>query len=146
MRPLASPASIWSGDKGVVSVMRRINFRKDETIFSEGDIGESCYKIISGRVEIHLNIPGVLKRNQTKTIATCGAGEIIGEMSLIDKAPRSASAVAIEPTVCVAYSADQILDLLQNDPDEALSYVRTLIQRVRKSDRKISWSAASRSE
>ncbi len=121
--------------------MKQINFREGETIFFEGDIGENCYKIISGRVEIRLNIPGVLKRDQTKTIATCGAGELIGEMSLIDKAPRSASAVAIEPTVCVAYSSDEILDVLQNDPQEALSYVRTLIRRVRQSDRKISWSA-----
>ncbi len=121
--------------------MKQINFREGETIFFEGDTGEHCFKIISGRVEIRLNIPGVLKRDQTKTIATCGAGELIGEMSLIDKAPRSASAVAIEPTVCVAYSSDEILDVLQNDPQEALSYVRTLIRRVRQSDRKISWSA-----
>ena len=78
--------------------MREVNFRKGETIFFEGDIGDDCYKIISGSVEIRMSIPGVLKRNQTETIATCGAGEIIGEMSLIDKGPRSASAVAIEPT------------------------------------------------
>lgn len=82
-----------------------------------------------------------MKRDQTKTIATCGAGEIIGEMSIIDTAPRSASAVAVAPTVCVAYSAEEILDVLQNDPQEALSYVRTLIRRVRRADRKILWSS-----
>ena len=121
--------------------MRKINFHKDETIFFEGDTGEHCFKIISGRVEIRMNTPGVLKRDLTETIATCGAGEIIGEMSLIDEGPRSASAVAIEPTVCVAYSSEEILGLLENDPQEALSYVRTLIRRVRRSNRKISWAA-----
>jgi CRP-like cAMP-binding protein len=122
--------------------MRNINFRKGETIFYEGEFGEQCYKIISGSVEIRITVPGVLKRNQTETIASCGAGEIIGEMSIIDKGPRSASAVAIEPTQCVAYSSDEILDVLQNDPQEALNYVRTLIRRVRRSNRKISWSAS----
>ncbi|MFQ5565866.1 MAG: cyclic nucleotide-binding domain-containing protein [Paracoccaceae bacterium] len=121
--------------------MRKVKFNQGETIFFEGDVGEDCYKIVSGRVEIRLNIPGVMKRDQTKTIATCGAGEIIGEMSIIDKAPRSASAVAIEPTSCMAFSAEEILDVLENDPQEALSYVRTLIRRVRRSDRKISWAA-----
>ncbi len=122
--------------------MRNINFRKGETIFYEGESGEHCYKIISGSVEIRMTVPGVLKRNQTETIASCGAGEIIGEMSIIDKGPRSASAIAIEPTQCVAYSSDEILDVLQNDPQEALNYVRTLIRRVRRSNRKISWSAS----
>jgi CRP-like cAMP-binding protein len=122
--------------------MRNINFRKGETIFYEGEVGEHCYKIISGSVEIRMTVPGVLKRNQTETIASCGAGEIIGEMSIIDKGPRSASAVAIEPTQCVAYSSEEILDVLQNDPQEALNYVRTLIRRVRRSNRKISWSAS----
>jgi CRP-like cAMP-binding protein len=122
--------------------MRKVSFRKDETIFFEGDFGEVCYKIISGSVEIRVNIPGVLKRNQTKTIATCGAGEFIGEMSVIDNGPRSASAVATEPTLCMSYSAEEILDVLQNDPQEALSYVRILIQRIRRSNRKISWSAS----
>ncbi|MHA1529315.1 MAG: cyclic nucleotide-binding domain-containing protein [Alphaproteobacteria bacterium] len=122
--------------------MRKINFRKSETIFFEGDIGEQCYKIISGSVEIRMSIPGVMKRKQSEVIATCSAGEIIGEMSIIDQSPRSATAVATEPTVCVAYSTEEILDALQNDPQEALSYVRTLIRRVRRSNRKVSWSAS----
>lgn len=122
--------------------MRNIDFRKGETIFYEGEPGEHCYKILSGSVEIRMNIPGLMKRNQTETIATCGKGEIIGEMSIIDNSPRSASAVAIEPTRCLAYSSEEILGLLENDPQEAMSYVRTLIRRVRRSNRKISWSAS----
>ena len=124
--------------------MQKVRFREGETIFSEGDPSTNCYKILSGKVEIILNIPGVLKRGRTETIATCGAGEIIGEMSVIDKGPRSASAVAIEPTLCKSYTSDEIISLLQDDPQEALAYVRTMIQRVRRSNRKMSWSASQR--
>lgn len=121
--------------------MKEVRFRAGETIFSEGDPSDQCYRIVSGSVEIRLKLPGLLKRGRSETIAKCGPGELIGEMSVIDAALRSASAVAVEPTVCEAYAADEILDLLQNDPAEALSYVRTLIRRVRQSNRKLSWSA-----
>jgi CRP-like cAMP-binding protein len=118
--------------------MQEVRFRKGETIFAEGDSSEHCYKIVSGKVEIFVAIRGVLKRGRTETIAICGAGDIIGEMSVIDGGVRSASAIATEPTVCMAFTAKEILDVLQNDPQEALSYVRMLINRLRRSNRKLS--------
>jgi len=124
--------------------MQKVRFSEGETIFSEGDASTHCYKIVSGKVDIMLNIPGLLRRDRSETIATCGAGEIIGEMSVIDEGPRSASAVAIEPTVCTTFTSQEIIDLLQNDPKEALAYVRILIQRVRRSNRKMSWSTSKR--
>lgn len=117
--------------------VQKVHFKAGELIFSEGDPSEQCYKIISGKVEIRLDVPGVLKRGRHETIATCGAGDIIGEMSVIDGGPRSASAVAIEPTECMAFTAAEILKVLQNDPTEALAYVRTLIRRVRNSNRRM---------
>jgi CRP-like cAMP-binding protein len=121
--------------------MREVKFEAGETIFAEGDPSNNCYRIRSGSVEIRLRIPAVMKRGRSETIATCGPGELIGEMSVIDAAPRSATAVAVTPTVCDSFTADEILNLLEHDPQEALNYVRTLIRRVRHSNRKISWSA-----
>ncbi len=119
--------------------MEEVRYRKGETIFIEGDPSTHCYKIISGKVDIILNIPGLLRRGKTERIATCSPGEIVGGMSLVDGGPRSASAVAVEPTVCTVNTSQEFIDLLQNDPDEALAYVRNLIQRVRQSNRKVSW-------
>ena len=124
--------------------MQEVSFREGEVVFSEGDQSTHCYKIISGKVEITLNVAGVMRRGQTQTVATCGAGELIGEMSLIDNGPRSASAVAIEPTICMAYTSDEIISLLENDPQEALGYVRTLIHRLRQSNRKMPWPNSQR--
>ncbi len=124
--------------------MQKVRFREGEKIFSEGDPSIHCYKILSGKVEIILNIPGHLSQDRTETIATCGPGELIGEMGVIEKGLRSASAVAIEPTLCKSYTSDEIISLLQDDPQEALAYVRTMIQRVRRSNRKMSWSASQR--
>lgn len=117
--------------------MREVRFGEGERIFAEGDPSDCCYRVVSGRVEISLQMPGVMKRGRTKTIAVCGPGELVGEMSVIDAAPRSATAVAAETTVCQAFSAEEILHLLENDPEEALSYVRTLIRRIRNSNRRV---------
>ncbi len=118
--------------------MHEVRLREGEVIFTQGDTGEHCYRIASGRVEISVDLPGLLRRRRRETIATCGPGEFIGEMSLIGGGPRSATAVAAEPTICTAYSAEEILDALQSDPDEALAYVRMLIQRLRQSTRTMS--------
>jgi CRP-like cAMP-binding protein len=115
--------------------MQEVRFSKGETIFLEGDPSTHCYKIISGAVDIILNVPGMLRRHETEKIATCGPGEIIGEMSVIDGSPRSASAVAAEPTVCTSFTSEEIIDLLQNNPKEAMAYVRILIERVRHSNK-----------
>lgn len=124
--------------------MHEVQFREGEVIFSEGDPGDHCYRIISGKVEIRLNVRGVLKRGQKDVLGTCGAGEFFGDMSVMAGGPRSASAVAVEPTRCTAYTAEEILDTLQNEPQEALAYVRMLIHRLRQSNRRMSWMATRR--
>lgn len=124
--------------------MHEVRFRQGEVIFTEGDRGEHCYRIVSGKVEIMVEIRGVMRRKQRETVAVCGPDEFFGEMSLIAGGPRSATAVATEPTVCTAFSADEIMHALQSDPEEALAYVRLLIKRLRKSNRLMATPAARR--
>ncbi len=124
--------------------MHEVQFDEGEVIFSEGDPGEHCYKIISGKVDIVMNVRGVLKRGQREVLGTCGPGEFFGDMSIMAGGPRSATALAVEPTRCTAYSAKEILDVLQSDSQEALSYARMLIQRLRHSNRRMSWLATRR--
>jgi CRP-like cAMP-binding protein len=123
--------------------MHEVHFQKGEVIFTEGDLGEHCYKILSGEVEISIGLRGLLNRNRRQVVATCGPGEYIGDMSLIAGGPRSATATAMAPTVCLAYSSEEVLRALESDPKEALAYVRLLISRIRHSNRRMS-SAATR--
>lgn len=124
--------------------MHEVRFQQGEVIFTEGEPGDHCYKIVSGKVGISIDVRGVMRRRQRKTVASCGPGEFFGEMSLIAGGPRSASAMATEPTVCTAYSADEIMAALQNDPKEALAYVHMLIHRLRESNRRMSRPDAGR--
>lgn len=64
-----------------------------EVLFCEGDQGDFAYIIESGLIEItrHINAVEV-------TLATCGPGDLVGEMALIDDSPRSATVRALKPT------------------------------------------------
>jgi len=124
--------------------MSRIEFAPGEVIFRQGDPSTHCYRVISGRVEIRIDVPGAMRRGRSTAIATSGRGDLIGDMSLIDNAPRSATAVALERTVCESYSAAAFLRMLEAEPDEASSYVRRLIHRVRDGNRKLARGAPPR--
>ena len=68
-------------------------FEAGEVIFRSGDDARDAYIIESGKVAVSDSVDG-----KNIQIAELGAGEIFGEMSMIDDAPRSATVTAIEAT------------------------------------------------
>jgi len=83
-------------------------FQTGDIIMRQGDIGACAFIIESGRVEI------VLTRDDGSemSLGTRGAGAMIGEMALIDKAPRTATIKALEPC--------QLLEITQDDFSQRL--------------------------
>lgn len=82
--------------------------RAGKTIFRKGDAGDVAYVIQSGTVEIVRPVAG-----HRRVIATLAAGEIFGEMALIDGKPRMADAVAVGDVVLLAVPADQFQEKLR---------------------------------
>jgi len=97
-------------------------FKAGEKIFMEGQPGEYMYGVISGQVEITKN---------GKVVDTVGPGGIFGEMALIDKAPRSASAVAKTDCTAAQITEKRFFFLVQQTPNFALHLMRVLTDRVR---------------
>ncbi|MBT9316936.1 EAL domain-containing protein [Leptothoe spongobia] len=102
------------------------HFQIGETIFSEGDPGEWAYIIESGRVEVAVNVDG-----QPFPLRILTTGDVLGEMAVMDTAPRSASAKAIEETVCVAISSHQISERVQDADPVVQLLMKTLLHRIR---------------
>ncbi|MEM8625020.1 MAG: cyclic nucleotide-binding domain-containing protein [Pseudomonadota bacterium] len=118
--------------------MQKVTFRPEEIIFREGDPGEHCYRIVSGSVEIRLRrFSAHGQPGDGELVATLGPGEIFGEMSMVDPGPRSATALSTGLTLCEAYTGDEVLELLETDPQSALDLVRTLIVKLRRTNRKL---------
>lgn len=89
-----------------------------EQIFAEGDAPDVAYLIESGRIEVWRQQGGT-----RLTLSFLGAGEILGEMAVIDRAPRSATAEVIEDCVLTEIRPDQIRERL----DEADPILRGLL-------------------
>lgn len=100
---------------------------KDEILFNKGDEGDSLFIINSGRVKI------VTQDSQDNEVVLnqVGAGEIIGEMALLDYEPRSAGVVALEETSVMELSREDFMEILTGQPDLAISVIRSLISRLR---------------
>ena len=95
------------------------SFDSDEYIFREGDAGECAYIIDQGLVEVTLQ-----KDNRKLVIATLSKGDILGEMAIIDRMPRTASARAIVPTQVTAIP----LEYVSRKIDEADPTVRLFLR------------------
>jgi CRP-like cAMP-binding protein len=82
-------------------------YEKGEIIFEEGDIGHGIFVVVSGKVRVDPSRE-VLK----EAVLEFGPGEMLGELSLFEEAPRFATVVAVERTVMVALFRAEFSSLL----------------------------------
>jgi len=98
------------------------HFKAGEVIFNQGDAAEELYVIKSGTVEIRLG---------NRVLDTLPELSIFGEMALIDRSPRSATAVATTDATLVPVGEKQFLFLVSRTPHFALNLMRVLAHRLR---------------
>jgi CRP/FNR family cyclic AMP-dependent transcriptional regulator len=119
-------------DKGTYE--RHLRFYDAEAvIFHEGEEGAEMYVITQGRVEIRK----ATGPSAAKTLTTLQTGDLFGEMALIDRKPRSATAVAVEPTKLLVLN-DKLFDrMLVSNPDFARRMIGILSDRIRRANQVI---------
>jgi len=116
-------------------------FRKQEIVFRQGEQGTALYFIVSGSVDISLNITvdGVSEKKRLQIIS---AGTIFGEMALIDRQPRSAEVTARENLTCLKMDLDRFDEMTTRHPSIAIRVLTgisaTLSERLRSSHALIS--------
>ena len=102
------------------------SYRAGEEIVRQGDTGVGAFIIRSGRVEVVQERGG-----QTERLAELKAGEVFGEMALLDEFPRSATVRAIEPTTCLGIQRWHFKGILESHPQLALALLPVLTRRLR---------------
>lgn len=103
-----------------------IDYAAGDVVFRQGDTGRVMYVVLSGRVDLTIN-------DHHFDIAE--AGNIFGELALIDTPHRSATATAAEPTRLVTVDKRRFTFLVQEHPFFALYVMGVLAQRIRRIDR-----------
>lgn len=120
---------VSTGREQAIKLMADQHFPRGQVLFEEGDPGDALYIIRSGRVAVlkgDLDMPTILGYR--------GAGEIIGEMALLEDRPRSASVVVIEDLHTFAISREKFQQFLNNNPSVGVSILNVLSSRLRAAD------------
>jgi CRP/FNR family transcriptional regulator, cyclic AMP receptor protein len=92
--------------------LRTRRFRRNEVLFHQGDPGDALFIVTSGAVKILL--PS--EEGEEAILATVRPGAFFGELALLDGAPRSATAVAMEPTETLVLPRDRFRTLINTEP------------------------------
>jgi len=98
--------------RAMARTLRARRFRRGEVLFHEGDPGDALFVVASGAVKVV--VPS--EEGEEAILATLRRGDFLGELALLDGAPRSASAVALEATEALALPRDQFLALVAAEP------------------------------
>lgn len=109
--------------------MQTIKYKAGDTILTEGENGNTAYLVVAGSVEVIVG-----EGSKAKSVGTLDAGEVFGEMSLLEPGPRSATVKAATDAECVVTSYDEFLASIQEDPQKAVEFMKTLIRRLRQMD------------
>ena len=116
-------------------------FAAGEDIFRIGDRGRNAYFIESGSVEVT-----ILRDGEPFVIAELGVGEIFGEMSMIDDAPRSATVTAKEDTEIIEIQRSHFIQPLKSKDRMMNLLLRVVLARFRDAQRQLSGIKAKSDE
>jgi CRP/FNR family cyclic AMP-dependent transcriptional regulator len=102
------------------------SFRKNAVVINEGEVGDSLYVILAGRVNVFV----ADGEGREMILDTFGPGDVVGEMTL-DGGPRSASVICTEPCTFSMLTRAALREAIVASPDFALQLISTLICRMR---------------
>jgi CRP/FNR family transcriptional regulator, cyclic AMP receptor protein len=109
------------------------SFRPGEVLFHEDDPGHTLYVVRSGRVKIVLVGPD----GRDTILHVYGPGECLGELSLIDGAPRCATAVAMDRLEVLVLYREHLVALLERSPCMVVAMIHRFAEMVRRLNRQV---------
>jgi CRP/FNR family transcriptional regulator len=104
-----------------------VHWEPATAVFEEGDRGDACYVIASGRVKVMRRLPD----GQRITLAQIGPGGVVGELALLAGHHRRASMDTTEPTTAVAIAAEDLMAILHGNAEAAIGMAVHVAQLLR---------------
>lgn len=119
----------------IEGVAREMRIEEGGFLIREKERDSTLFTIEDGRLEIVVYTDG-----ESKTIATVGPGDVLGEVSFIDDSPRTVSARAAEETRVFAWEREQLSAELSKQPELlakfSIALCELLVERLRDSVRR----------
>lgn len=107
---------------------------RGESVFHEGDPGDSLYVIISGKVKLARTSAD----GRESLLAVLGPGEMFGELSLFDPGPRLSTGHVVSTTELVSLGNDALRLFLADHPEVAMQMLAGLAHRLRRTNEGLS--------
>jgi CRP/FNR family cyclic AMP-dependent transcriptional regulator len=96
------------------------------TIYAKGDPGNSLFAVITGKVQI--SVPSV--EGKDTVFAQLAAGEIVGEIALLDGRPRTADVVAVTDCELMVINRRDFVPLMHDHPEIAFKFIDVLCEKL----------------
>ncbi len=109
----------------VAQSVREVPVKAGDSVFEQGEFGDALFIIASGRLRVHIG---------DKTLAELGERQVVGEMAALDPEPRSASVTALEDSLLLRMSSDNLERLIGDDIRVARGIIHELCNRLRKAN------------
>jgi CRP/FNR family transcriptional regulator, cyclic AMP receptor protein len=128
-------SSLFAGfDRSALDALMRsarmITVAPDETLFVQGDAPDGCYAILEGVLKVSIIGPD----GEEALLALVGAGEVIGEMAMIDGQPRSATLAALKQSTLAFISKPRFTAFAESCPAIYRHMLEMLVSRLRRSN------------
>lgn len=118
----------------LANAVTKQRFKRGEALVLQGKMSNALYIILSGKARVLMSDGS----GREVILATLSAGECVGEMSLIDREPHSATVMADQQLDALVLGRDEFMHCLQQSSDLSFAVMRELVQRLRSASRKIS--------
>jgi signal transduction histidine kinase/predicted CoA-binding protein len=109
----------------LVAKGERVSFRDNDVLIQQGDIGDCAYVILNGEFDIHKQSGQSMIRLDTRK-----AGDVVGEMALITRAPRTATIIARTDSEALRIPQDAFDRLLSSSPTAARTILHLVMERL----------------
>lgn len=123
-------AFLGDTDPAAVELLRAhlewIDIGSGETLMEQGEIGDSMFLVVSGRLRAYIRD----EHGQERAVREMSRGQVIGEMSLYTGAPRSATVVAIRESVLIRLDKAAFNKLLASSAQASIGLTQQLIRRL----------------
>lgn len=140
LRSIPALASYGDEDLELLAYVATLrSFAAGATLMKEGEEGDACFLLVSGAVS-------VMRSGKATPLATLNAGALVGQLALLDRAPRSATVTAMQETMALEVRADAFANLVAAHSPIALRFQEQValagVRQLRGATRKVAENAA----
>ncbi len=107
--------------KRIAGVCREAKFAKGQIVTTQGEEGEEMYIVRDGLVEVTVG-----ETSEPRTVVNLGTGQVVGEMALVDRGPRSATARCVTDATLNVIQREAFEKLCQSDTQIGMVVYRNL--------------------